>query len=165
MKKQILEIWSSRSPAERTMAAGLAIVIGTLLCLWFIHVAGQQRDRLKLSISVLKSQSAAMEQHTSEFGRLQSAPAGKASPATKDLRETMQSMVDSAGLSTSLIKMDAQDAGTVQISFGALSFADWLAFARNLQAQQIRIETCRIEALATAGRVSITATVSSALAR
>jgi type II secretory pathway component PulM len=65
MKKKILEIWSSRSPAERTMAAGLAIVIGTLLCLWFIHVAGQQRDRLKLSVSALKSQSAAMEQQAS----------------------------------------------------------------------------------------------------
>ena len=165
MKKKILEIWSSRSTAERTMAAGLAIVIGTLLCLWFVHVAGQQRDRLKLSVSALKSQSAAMEQQASEFSRLQSAPAGKVSPAIKDLRGAMQSMIDSAGLSSALIKMDAPDAGTVQISFSALSFADWLAFARNLQAHQIRIETCRIEALTTAGRVSITATVSSELAR
>jgi type II secretory pathway component PulM len=61
--------------------------------------------------------------------------------------------------------MDAADAGTVQISLNALSFANWLALARNLQTQQIRIETCRIEALSTAGRVSITATVSSTRAR
>ncbi len=165
MKKRMLDIWFSRAPVERKAAAVSAVVIGMLLCFWFIHVAGQERSRLKLSVSTLKSQSASMEENTSEFGRLKATVASKALPATKDIREAVQGAIDSAGLSASLIKMDAPDAGTVQISFSALSFADWLAFTRNLQAQQIRIETCRIEALATAGLVSITATLSRARIR
>ncbi len=165
MNKRILDLWSSRAPAERAAAAVLAIVIGALLCFWFIHIAGQERNRLKISVSALKSQSATMEQQSSEYGRLKAASANKPSLAPQDLRGVIQGQIDSAGLSTSLIKMDAVDAGTVQISLNALSFANWLAFARNLQRQQIRIQTCRIEALSTADRVSITATLSITRAR
>lgn len=164
MKKRMLDFWFSRSPSERTVAAVLAILMGALLCYWFIHVAEQERNRLKRSVSTLKSQAVAMEQQTSEFGRLNTA-AGKSPPAPKDLRGTVQGVIDSSGISAALVKMDAPDAGTLHISFSALSFADWLAFVRNLQTQQIRIESCRIEALTTIGRVSITATLSSARVR
>ena len=161
MNKRILNLWSSRAPAEKAATAVLAIVIGALLCFWFIHIAGQERNRLKVRVSTLKSQSATMDQQSSEYDQLKAASANKPSLAPEDLRGVIQGLIDSTGLSTSLIKMDAADAGTVQISLNAVSFANWLAFARNLQTQQIRIETCRIEALPTADRVSITATLSS----
>jgi len=165
MKKRIFDLWSSRAPAERAAATVLAFVVGALLCFWFIHTAEQERNRLKQRVAVLKSQSDTMDQQISEFSRLKVASANPSTLAPKNLRDAVQGIIDSSGLSTSLVKIDAPDAGTAQVSFSALSFSDWLAFVRNLQAQKIRIETCRIEALTTAGRISITATLSSARTR
>jgi hypothetical protein len=160
MIKRMFDLWSSRAPAERTAAAILAIVVGVLLCFWFLHIAGQERNRLKILVSTLKSQSAAMDQQRTEYGQLKAASANKPPLAPQNLREVIQGLIDSAGLSTSLIKMDASDTGAVQISLNALSFANWLAFARNLQTQQIGIEACRIEAQS-ADQVRINATLSS----
>jgi type II secretory pathway component PulM len=40
-----------------------------------------------------------------------------------------------------------------------VSFADWLAWLATLQSQQVRVEAARVEALATPGMVSVTATL------
>ena len=58
-----------------------------------------------------------------------------------------------------LVRIDAPDANQVKVDFGALPFADWLAWVASLQAQQVRLDTCRIEALSTPGLVSVTATL------
>jgi type II secretory pathway component PulM len=40
-----------------------------------------------------------------------------------------------------------------------VSFVDWLAWLATLQAQQVRVEAARVEALAAPGMVSVTATL------
>jgi type II secretory pathway component PulM len=57
-----------------------------------------------------------------------------------------------------LLRLDAKDADQVQVVFGSVAFADWLAWVATLQAQRIRLDTSRIEALSTPGLVSVTAT-------
>jgi general secretion pathway protein M len=48
----------------------------------------------------------------------------------------------------------------VVVVFGAVPFADWLNLVVGLKSQQVRLDTCRIEALATSpGLVSVTATL------
>jgi type II secretory pathway component PulM len=58
-----------------------------------------------------------------------------------------------------LLRIDAQNADQVQVVFGSVAFADWLAWVATLQAQRIRLDTGRIEALSTPGLVSVTATL------
>jgi type II secretory pathway component PulM len=57
-----------------------------------------------------------------------------------------------------LQRIDARDADHVEVAFGSVPFADWLAWVASLQAQRIRLDTSRIEALKTPGLVSVTAT-------
>ncbi len=65
-------------------------------------------------------------------------------------------------MSGALTRIDALDADHVRIAFGAVSFADWLAWTAALQAQQVRVETARIEAMSAPGMVSATATLARA---
>jgi general secretion pathway protein M len=57
------------------------------------------------------------------------------------------------------VRVDAPDADQVVVVFGAVAFADWLNWIDALKAQQVRLDTCRIEALSTPGLVGITATL------
>ena len=70
----------------------------------------------------------------------------------------MQAQLESAGLARSLLRIEAVDASQVRVVFGAVPFYEWLAWVENMQSQQIRLDTTRIEALTTAGLVSVTAT-------
>ena len=75
-----------------------------------------------------------------------------------DFRALMQANVNSAGLSRSLLSIEPLDADQVRVTFGAVPFAAWLAWVESLRSQQIRLDTTRIEALATPGLASATAT-------
>ena len=55
-------------------------------------------------------------------------------------------------------RIDAPDANQVQVVFGSVAFADWLAWIASLQTQHIRLDSSRIEALSTPGLVGVTAT-------
>jgi type II secretory pathway component PulM len=86
-----------------------------------------------------------------------------APPASKtDLRTLVQARIEVAGLARALVRIDAPDSSQVQVVFGAVSFADWLALVANLQAEHIRLDTSRIEALSTTGMVGVTATLTRA---
>ncbi len=71
----------------------------------------------------------------------------------------MQARIDAAGLAPALVSIEAPDANQVKVVFGALPFADWLAWVASLQAQQVRLDASRIEAMSTPGLVSVTATL------
>ncbi|GEM_PF-1068814 len=157
MKTRLHSLWSSRTAGERTaMAVALAIIV-ILLYVWLLQSATQARTRLKTAVATLQAQTAQLEQQSLEYAKLRAAPLPTAS--STDLRTLVQSQVDTAGLSQVLLKIDVQDSHRLQVTFGATPFAAWLDWTQALQSQQIRIESSRIEALSTAGLVSITATL------
>ena len=143
MRAQVRKAWESRSPRERAIIAALAVLLGVALYVWLVHSAVQARAQLRASVTTLRAQAASLDQQAFEYVRLRAAPAATASPT--DLR--------------ALVRIDAPDANQVKVDFGALPFADWLAWVASLQAQQVRLDTCRIEALSTPGLVSVTATL------
>ena len=96
-----------------------------------------------------------LDQQAAEYERLRAAPATSASPT--DLRPLVQARADAAHLSGALTRLDAPDADHVNLAFGAVSFADWLALIAALQTQQVWLESARIEALAAPGLVGATA--------
>ena len=163
MKTTLLKLWGSRAPRERAVIAALLVVLGLVLYAWFVHSATRARAQLHASVTALQAQATRLEQQAQEYARLRAAPAAAVSPT--DLRTLMQARVDAAGLSRALVRIDAPDADQVVVVFGAVAFADWLDWIAGLQAQQVRLDASRIEALSTPGLVGVTATLSRAKAR
>lgn len=163
MKAALRRAWESRAPRERVVIAALAAVLGTASYLWLLHSADRARGPLRTSVAMLRTQAALLDQQAAEHERLRAMPAPASSPS--DLRAMVQARADAARLSGALTRIDAPDPDHVQVTFGAVSFADWLGWIAALQAQHVRLETARIEALSAPGMVSATATLTRARAR
>ena len=157
MKARLLKIWESRSPRDRVLIAVLAALVAALLYLWLAQSAQRARTQLGASLSVLRAQAIRLEADANELARVRAMPLPPA--AQTDLRPLIQARVEAAGLARALIRIDAPDANQVHVVFGAVSFADWLAWIASLQAERIRLDTSRIEALSTPGMVGVTATL------
>lgn len=156
MKARLRKLWESRSPRDRMIIAALAAVVGLLLYLSLVQSAYRARTQLGASVSVLRAQALRLDTDANELARVRAAPAVPA-PQT-DLRTQVQAQAGAAGLASALLRLDAKDADQVQVVFGSVAFADWLAWVATLQTQRIRLDTSRIEALSTPGLVSVTAT-------
>lgn len=157
MKARLLSLWESRAPRERTIIIALAIVVGLALYAALMQTAWRARAQLRTSVTSLRTQAATLEQQAGELERLRAAPGISASQT--DLRTLLQSEAASAGLARAIVRMDAMDPDQVVVVFGAVPFADWHNWIVSLKAQQVRVDTCRLEALSTPGLVSITATL------
>jgi len=156
MKAQLRRLWESRAPRERTVIAVLTVVLGVGLYLWLVQSAERARGQLRTSVTSLRVQAARLEQQAAEYERLRSAP--PAAVSSTELRALVQAQAGAAGVARALQRIDTPDANHVQVVLGAVAFADWLAWVGGLQSQQVRLDACRIEALSTAGLVSVTAT-------
>ena len=160
MRARLSKAWQSRAPRERAIIAVLAAIVAAVLYLWLVQSAGQARAHLRTSVATLRAQAARLERQALEYERLRAAPAATVSPT--DLRTLVQARIDGAGLARALVRIDATDVNQVKVVFGALPFADWLAWVASLQTQQVRLDACRIEALSTPGLVSVSATLTRA---
>jgi general secretion pathway protein M len=156
MRARLRKIWESRSPRDRVLIAILAAVVAVLLYLWLAQSAQRARTQLGTSLSVLRAQAIGLDLDATEIERVRAMPVPPA--AQTDLRTLIQARADAAGLARALIRIDAPDANQVQVVFGAVAFADWLAWVASLQAERIRLDSGRIEALSTPGTVGVTAT-------
>ena len=157
MRAQLRKAWESRGPRERAIIAALAAMLGAVLYVWLVQSAGQARVQLRTSVTTLREQAARLDQQALEYSRLRVAPAATASPT--DLRTLVQARVGDAGLARALVRIDAPEADQVVVVFGAVAFVDWLNWIAGLKSQHVRLDACRIEALSTAGLVSVTATL------
>jgi len=158
--KALARLWAARDPRERRVIAALAVVLGVACYALGVHSAERARAQLRASVATLRTGAARLDQQADEHQRLRAAPASPASPA--DMGALVQARIDAAGLSGALTRIDAADAAHVSVTFGAVSFADWLGWVAALQAQQLRVETARVEALDAPGMVSATAALSRA---
>ena len=156
MRARLRKIWESRSPRDRVLIAILAAVVAVVLYLWLIQSAQRARTQLDASLSVLRAQAIRLDLDATELERMRVMPAPPA--AQTDLRTLIQARADAAGLTRALVRIDAADANQAQVVFGAVAFAEWLAWVAGLQAERIRLDSGRIEALSTPGMVGVTAT-------
>jgi general secretion pathway protein M len=163
MKAKLQTFWKSRAPKERAALIALVMVVAALLYWWLIQSATHARSQLKISVPQLKAQAVRVEQQAAEYERLRNAPAPTASQT--DLRQLVQTQIDAAGLSRSLIRIDAKEANQVQVVFGDAPFSNWLIWVENLVSQRVRLDTSRIEATSTLGLVNVTATVTRSAAK
>jgi len=163
MKSQLLKMWESRSPRDRVIIVVLAAVVATALYFLLLQSAYRARTQLGSSLSALRAQASRLNLDATEVERLRTLPAPPASQT--DLRTLLQARAEAAGLARALVRIDAPDANQVQVVFGAVAFSEWLAWVASLQAEHIRLDTGRIEALSTPGMVGIAATFTRARAQ
>lgn len=157
MKAQLIKVWESRAPRERTVIAILMMILAAALYFWLVQSGGREHTRLRASVATLQAQAARLALHAAELERLRATPVTPASQA--DLRKLVEARAGASGITGSLVKIDAPDANQVVVVFGAVGYADWLNWAAGLRSQQVRLDACRIESLATPGMVSVTATM------
>ena len=156
MRARLRKLWESRSPRDRVVMVVLAAVVGAVLYLWLVQSAYRTRGQLSASLSVLRPQAIGLDSDAAEVERLR---AMRVPPAPQtDLRTLVQAQAAAAGLASGLLRIDAPEPHQVQVVFGSVAFADWLAWVVTLQAQQNRLDASRIEALSTPGLVGVTAT-------
>lgn len=158
MRAKLRTAWESRSPRDRAIIAALAAALAVFGYVALVLSAQHARAPLRISVTALQGEAAQLERQALEYGHLRAAPAATASATP--LRTLVQARIDASGLASSLVRLDAPDPNQVVVVFGAVAFADWLNLVTGLASQQARLESCRIEALATSpGRVSVTATL------
>ena len=157
MKQRLLKIWESRSPRDRVVIAILAAVVGAALYFLLAQSAYRARTQLGASLTLLRAQAKQLNLDAAEVERVRAIPAPPTSQT--NLRTLVQARAEAAGLARALVRIDAPDANQVQVVFGAVAFADWLPWVASLQAEHVRLDTSRVEALSsTPGMVGITAT-------
>ena len=156
MKERLRQVWQARAPRERMIIAVLAVIVVGALYASLLYAANRARPQLRASVLSLRADAAGLEQYAGEIERLRTAPTPTASQT--DLRTLIQAQAGSAGLASTLVRIDAPEANRVQVVFGAVPFPDWLNWVVALNSQNIRLETCRVEALSKPGLVSVTAT-------
>jgi general secretion pathway protein M len=157
MKSQIQKVWLARSPRERIIIAVLSAMLAVLLYTWLVVSTGQARADLRTTVPALRVQSILLDRQAIEYERLQASPGLTASRT--GLTELVQGMIDEAGLARSLEHLDASGPDRIKVVFGAVAFAEWLKWIEDLEAQHVRVETCRIEALSSPGLVSVAASL------
>lgn len=160
MIAQLRNLWASRAPGERTVIAVLSAIVATALFAWLLQSAELARGRLQASLIELRAQAARLDLDAADAARLRELPVTPSPQA--DLRSLLQSRAAAAGIDRAIVRIEMPDADRAQVVFGAVSFADWLTWVAALQEQRVRLESGRIEAMATAGTVAVTATFSRA---
>ena len=160
MRNTFRKLWQSRAPQERLVVAMLVAVLGAALYLWLTQSAHRARLQLGSAVSQLRAEAIRLDKSANEIARLRatSATPQQQTAQLTDLRLLLQAQIDSAGLARSLVRIESVDASQVKVVFGAVAFADWLAWVENVQSKQIRLDATRIEALSTPGLVSVTTT-------
>jgi len=157
MKLNLRAVWQSRAPRERLVLGALAAVLLVILSVWLVQSGWPALAQLRAGVTSLRSEAARLELQAAELERLRALPAQSREPVS--LRALVQDRLGAAGLAHALVRAEEPVADQVVLVFGAVSFADWLAWLRAMQAQRVVLASCRIVALPTPGMVSITATL------
>ena len=147
----------SRAPRERILLAVVAALVVAAAYVWLILAANHGRERLRTSLTVLRAQDQIMQRQTAEIESLRSAP--KPASGHSDLPALMRKLAESHGLGTALNTVDGPNANEVRTVFGSVAYARWLLWLSDLQAQGVRLDTCRIEALFATDTVNVSATL------
>lgn len=150
----------SRTPSlspqrRRTAAIGLLIVFGVVAYALAARYLDRERASLRASVATLSAQAHVLEQRALEVERLRAVP--QPASSARPLVEILNVEARAAGIAQDALRLEAIGADEVRVSLGAIEFAGWLRWVERLQAQRVRLESCRIESLARPGLVSATA--------
>lgn len=148
-------IWSARSPREQRVISIVGGLLALLLVVTFVWLPLERsRTRMLEELPKLRASIATLERQAAEVKRLRAMPAAsRASAAPLSAIATTNPLPGAqlAALDERRVRVTGADVG-----FGAL--LDWLASVQ--AAHGLRVESARLDALPTAGRVRAEITLS-----
>ena len=142
----------ARGARRALLAIALVVTVGIG---WLTWSAQQARARLGVSVATLRQQALLMERDSAEIIRLRQVKGPLA--VVGDPAFEARAVAQSAGIAGALVRIDALDANRVQVIFGTVAFADWLAWVAALEGRLVWLESCRVEAAPGSGMVGATA--------
>lgn len=154
---QLRQRWQSRPARERQAALGGLGLLAVVACLALVVAALQAREPLLRDVRALRATAATMDLQVRELERLRRLPAPAAPEQT--LRARVQAALDANLPPAAATRLESPDPGQVVVVFETVAFAAWLRWTQDLATRQVRLESCRIDALPAPGQVSITATL------
>lgn len=157
MTATLRQSWASLPARHRFLGLLVLTLTGIGLYAWLLMSAARARAELQTHVDTLRPQASRLDRHAEELMQLSSEP--PAAPVAGDLLTRVRHRLDNLNLAPALVRIDAAGKQRVSIELDAVEFAQWLQWTEDLSTQQIRLETCEIEALATPGWVRISATL------
>jgi general secretion pathway protein M len=141
------EAWERRSEGERRVLAAIALLVAAALLLAFVWLPLERtRTRLTAELPLLRASVASLEEQAGVVRRLRTMPA-RTTSGTTPLGAISNANLPGAQV-TALDDRRVRVVGA-DVAFGAL--LDWLATVQS--SHGLRVESARLEALPTAGRV------------
>ena len=148
--ENLLGLWRSRAPRERTFLGGLAAFLVVALLAQGLWLANSARSRLHRQIPQLRLQLANVERQSGEISQLQAQPA---SPTPQDgaaLLSAATTAARSVGLTPAVAQMQLEGPRLLRLR-ATLPFDSWLEWVAALQRDaRLRLVSCRIDAPAEA---------------
>lgn len=144
-----LAIWDARSSAERRNLVSAAVVIAIVLVLALVWLPLERaRERLSAQMPGVRASIVALRRDADEVKRLRSMPAN----APRAVTPLATLATNGGGLAGATIT--ALDERRVKVSGGDVGFGALLEWLRNAQQTHgMRVESARLDALPTTGRV------------
>jgi len=149
------DFWSARSPGERRIAAVALGVLAAILVVTLVWLPLERlRARAAAELPALRASIATLERQAAEVKRLRAMPA--ASNASSAPLGSVAGTNPLAGAQVAALDDKRVRVAGPDVSFGAL--LDWLAAVQ--ASHGLRVDSARIDALPTAGRVRAELTLS-----
>jgi len=148
---ELAAAWSRRSAGERRMLAAAAAAAAVLLFAAFVWLPLERaRARLEREVPGLRADVAALEGDAQEVRRLRSMPPTAAAAAHRPLA----ALAAGALAVPPGARLTLADERHLRLAAGDVDFAKLVEWLASTQASEgLRVESARVEALATRGRV------------
>jgi type II secretory pathway component PulM len=153
--------WNNRPASERKVIAAACILLFPVIYYYLLwQPAHQAVSKLHKALPTLQAQATKMQEQASEVDAIRHRPELAALDA-QALKSSIEESAVRHQLRASITTLDAQEPNATRITCEVISFATWITWLHELeQEQHIRADSISITALAQAGMVKISATLS-----
>lgn len=153
------ERWQQLAPRERRVITwGVTVLLAALLYAYLWQPITVERNKLRATLPQLRENAAQMQRQAQEAARLKASVTP--TPRGETIKPAIYQAAKEAGLDSKTLQVNTLDEGRADIALATASFDAWTVLVAILQKNQgIRLESCTIEALPEAGKVSVRAVV------
>lgn len=155
--EQIRQFWQRLSAREQTIVGGgTGLLVIILLVFYVWQPLEKERTRLRASLPGIRAEAQQMRVDALAVPKLKST--AKPAALAGGLKEIVEQAASTHGLQVS--QANPEGNGKLSMSLAAVPFDAWVKWLATLQAQQVRLDTCRVEALPQSGMVKVQAVLS-----
>ncbi len=154
MKAQWTDFWNARTPRERRILGGGALLLALLFgYAWLWLPVQRESAQLRAELPGLRGQAQQLAADRQTVAALRAQPV---TANSGNLAARVESLAQAGGVRARIEAIVPLDAQRVRIRLPEVAFADWIGWLDTLQRAGVRVEYARVEAGAH-GAVSVEA--------